>query len=111
MHKASDQHDCKTGVLCMKLGFVSDSLGAMSFKDMMDHAARMGVQGIEVNTCGWSTAPHCKMDDLLRKPAAQKAFQREFALCLYPEPRCPERPREPLWIYRGYSLPFAFQKC
>ena len=27
----------------MKLGFVTDSLGAMSFTEMMDHAARMGV--------------------------------------------------------------------
>ena len=41
----------------MKLGFVSDSLGGVSFDAMLDHAARMGVSGVEVNTCGWSTAP------------------------------------------------------
>ena len=62
----------------MKLGFVTDSLGAMSFTEMMDHAERMGVAGVEVNTCGWSTAPHCRMDDLLGKPVAQKAFKAEF---------------------------------
>ncbi|PVH30671.1 sugar phosphate isomerase/epimerase family protein [Pararhodobacter oceanensis] len=62
----------------MKLGFVSDSLGAMSFTEMLDHAARMGVSGVEVNTCGWSTAPHCKIDDLLGNPAAQAAFQQAF---------------------------------
>lgn len=62
----------------MKLGFVTDSLGAMTFTDMMDHAERMGVSGVEVNTCGWSTAPHCKMDDLLGKSDAQKAFKAEF---------------------------------
>ena len=62
----------------MKLGFVTDSLGAMSFPEMMDQAERMGVSGVEVNTCGWSTAPHCKMDDLLGKPDAQKAFRAEF---------------------------------
>ncbi|OAN76321.1 hypothetical protein A8B78_02215 [Jannaschia sp. EhC01] len=62
----------------MKLGFVSDSLGAMTFTDMMDHAARMGVSGVEVNTCGWSTAPHCNMDDLLGNPSAQAAFRKEF---------------------------------
>ena len=62
----------------MKLGFVSDSLGGMSFKDMMDNARRMGVSGVEVNTCGWSTAPHCNMDDLLGNATAQKAFQKEF---------------------------------
>jgi len=63
----------------MKLGFVSDSLGGMSFTEMMDNAARMGVSGVEVNTCGWSTAPHCKMDDLLGNPSAQAAFQKEFS--------------------------------
>lgn len=62
----------------MKLGFVSDSLGGMTFADMMDNAVRMGVSGIEVNTCGWSTAPHCDMDGLLGNPAAQAAFQKEF---------------------------------
>ena len=30
----------------MKLGFVSDSLGAMSFGEMLDHAARIGVSGV-----------------------------------------------------------------
>ena len=63
----------------MKLGFVSDSLGAMSFNEMLDHAERMGVSGVEVNTCGWSTAPHCKMDDLLGNASAQKAFKSEFS--------------------------------
>jgi sugar phosphate isomerase/epimerase len=62
----------------MKLGFVSDSLGGMSRKEMLDHAQRMGVSGIEVNTCGWSTAPHCNMSDLLGNKTAQKAFQAEF---------------------------------
>lgn len=56
----------------MKLGFVSDSLGSLSFDEMLDHAVRMGVSGVEVNTCGWSTAPHfdlakMKIDARLRK--------------------------------------------
>lgn len=62
----------------MKLGFVSDSLGSMPFETMLDHAARMGVSGIEVNTCGWSTAPHCNMQDLLGNPDAQAAFRAQF---------------------------------
>lgn len=63
----------------MKLGFVSDSLGGMSREDMLNHAERMGVQGVEVNTCGWSTAPHCDMDALLGNNTAQKAFMKEFS--------------------------------
>ena len=36
----------------MKLGFVSDSLGGLSFDTLLDHAARLGVSGVEVNTGG-----------------------------------------------------------
>jgi len=63
----------------MKLGFVSDSLGGLSFEDMLDHAARLGVSGVEINTCGWSTAPHCSLDDLFDNSAAQKTFLKAFA--------------------------------
>ena len=63
----------------MKLGFVSDSLGAMSFEDMLDNAVRMGVSGIEVNTCGWSTAPHFDLQTMLSDAAARAAFQAAFS--------------------------------
>ncbi|MCO5126314.1 MAG: sugar phosphate isomerase/epimerase [Rhodobacteraceae bacterium] len=63
----------------MKLGFVSDSLGAMSFHEMLDHAARMGVSGVEVNTCGWSTAPHFDLKGMLGNAKAQAAFKAAFA--------------------------------
>lgn len=63
----------------MKLGFVSDSLGGMSFADMLDHAQRMGVSGVEVNTCGWSTAPHFDLKGMLGNAKAQKAFVAAFA--------------------------------
>ena len=63
----------------MKLGFVSDSLGGMSFTEMLDHAARMGVSGVEVNTCGWSTAPHFDLKGMLGNAAAQKTFKTAFA--------------------------------
>jgi len=63
----------------MKLGFVSDSLGGMSFEDMLDTAMRLGVSGVEVNTCGWSTAPHCDLSGLLGNPGAQAAYRAAFA--------------------------------
>ena len=62
----------------MKLGFVSDSLGGMSRTEMLDNAQRMGVSGVEVNTCGWSTAPHFDLCGMLGNSAAQKAFLSEF---------------------------------
>jgi len=63
----------------MKLGFVSDSLGGMPFIEMLDHAVRMGVSGIEVNTCGWSTAPHFDLKSMLGNAAKQKEFQSAFS--------------------------------
>lgn len=63
----------------MKLGFVSDSLGGLTFTEMLDHAARLGVSGIEVNTCGWSTAPHFDLKSMQGNRGAQKAFLAGFA--------------------------------
>lgn len=63
----------------MKLGFVSDSLGGLPFETMLDHAQRMGVSGVEVNTCGWSTAPHFDLKAVLAGKTAQTSFLKAFA--------------------------------
>ena len=42
----------------MKLGLVSDSLGGLPFQAVLDHAVRIGVSGVEVNTGSWSAALH-----------------------------------------------------
>jgi sugar phosphate isomerase/epimerase len=62
----------------MKLGFVSDSLGGMSFEAVLDNAARLGVSGVEVNTGGWSTAPHFDLASMKAKPEARRAFLKAF---------------------------------
>jgi sugar phosphate isomerase/epimerase len=62
----------------MKLGFVSDSLGGLPFADVLNHAQRMGVSGIEVNTCGWSTAPHFDLQAMLGNFENQHAFKQQF---------------------------------
>src|SRR5439155_26611613 len=58
----------------MKLGFVSDSLGSLPFKALLDHAVRLGVSGVEVNTGGWSTAPHFDLKAMKSSAAARKDF-------------------------------------
>ncbi len=63
----------------MKLGFVTDSLGGMEFEDVLDHAVRLEVSGLEVNTCGWSTAPHFDLARMAEDAGARKAFQRQFS--------------------------------
>ncbi len=62
----------------MKLGFVSDSLANMAFDEMLDNAANMGVSGVEINTGGWSTAPHFDLAEMKSSADARRNFLREF---------------------------------
>ena len=62
----------------MKLGFVSDSLGGLAFGAVLDHAARLGVSGIEVNTGGWSTAPHFDLKSMRTSADARRDFRAAF---------------------------------
>ncbi|MDJ0631276.1 MAG: sugar phosphate isomerase/epimerase [Rhodobacter sp.] len=62
----------------MKLGFVSDSLGSLSFENVLDHAARLGLDGVEVNTGGWSTAPHFDLAAMRDSADARRAFGQAF---------------------------------
>ena len=63
----------------MKLGFVSDSLGGLPFDVLLDHAVRIGVAGVEVNTGGWSTAPHFDLAAMKADAGARRTFQKAFA--------------------------------
>ncbi|MBG6199893.1 sugar phosphate isomerase/epimerase [Labrenzia sp. EL_13] len=62
----------------MKLGFVSDSLGGLGFQGLLDTAVRLGAEGVEINTGGWSTAPHFDLDAMKSSTDARKAFRRAF---------------------------------
>ena len=42
----------------MKLGFVSDTLAHLTLEAALDVAVGQGLQGVEVNTGNWSSAPH-----------------------------------------------------
>jgi sugar phosphate isomerase/epimerase len=63
----------------MKIGLVSDSLGHLGFEAMLDAAAAMGIQGVEMNTGNWSAAPHLDLDKLLSSDAERSRFLRAFA--------------------------------
>lgn len=63
----------------MKLGFVSDSLGGLSFDELLDQAVRLGVSGIEVTTGGWSTAPHFNLEEMKGSKQKQDDFLKAFS--------------------------------
>ncbi|MEZ5450023.1 MAG: hypothetical protein R3E89_13985 [Thiolinea sp.] len=51
----------------------------MSFADLLSNAQRMGVSGIEVNTGGWSTAPHFDLASMKGNAQHRKRFLQAFA--------------------------------
>ena len=63
----------------MKIGMVSDSLSHLSLTEMLDTAARLGIEGVEINTGNWSSAPHINMEDLFAHSAARRDFLTAFA--------------------------------
>ncbi|MET0259438.1 MAG: sugar phosphate isomerase/epimerase [Methylobacterium sp.] len=62
----------------MKLGFVSDSLSGLPLDTLLDHASRLGVSGVEVNTGGWSTAPHFDLAAMRSSADARRRFSAAF---------------------------------
>ncbi|SPH24718.1 hypothetical protein DEA8626_03756 [Defluviimonas aquaemixtae] len=62
----------------MKLGFVSDSLGNMGFDELLDTASGLGVSGVEINTGGWSAAPHSDLEAMKISADARRDFRMAF---------------------------------
>jgi sugar phosphate isomerase/epimerase len=62
----------------MKIGIVSDSLGHLSFEELLDAAVELGVQGVEVNTGNWSSAPHIDLPAMLTDAGARGRFLGSF---------------------------------
>jgi sugar phosphate isomerase/epimerase len=59
----------------MKIGMVTDSLGHLSFDDMLDTAAAAGIEGVEFNACNWTTAPHFDLKGLAKDTAARQSLK------------------------------------
>lgn len=58
----------------MKIGMVTDSLGHLGFEEMLDTAAAAGIEGVEFNTCNWTTAPHFDLENLAKNASARKSL-------------------------------------
>jgi sugar phosphate isomerase/epimerase len=58
----------------MKIGMNTDSLGTLSFDEVLDAAVELGLDCVEFATGNWSTAPHIKIDELLGSAKARDAF-------------------------------------
>ena len=58
----------------MKIGMVTDSLGHLSFDEMLDAVTRLGIQGVEFNAANWTSAPHLDLKTLLGSAFARQTF-------------------------------------
>ncbi len=58
----------------MRIGLVTDSLGHLSLDEMLETAARLGIQTLEFGCGGWSSAPHLNLDLLLENETERGNF-------------------------------------
>ena len=58
----------------MKVGMVTDGLSSLSFVEVLDAAAKLGLDCVEFATGNWSAAPHIDIDTLLRSRRARDTF-------------------------------------
>lgn len=58
----------------MRIGLNTDSLGHLPFDEMLESAAGLGVETLEVCCGGWSSAPHVNLDLLLEKKSERETF-------------------------------------
>jgi sugar phosphate isomerase/epimerase len=58
----------------MKIGMITDSLGSLSFTEMLAASAELGLETLEFGCGNWSSAPHIDLDGLLDSVAARRDF-------------------------------------
>lgn len=63
----------------MKLGMITDSLPDLSFADLLETSARLGLSHLEFGTGNWSSAPHLDRAALLDSPSARRNFMSALA--------------------------------
>lgn len=63
----------------MKLGVVAALFQDRPLEAMLDHAAEMGLQAVELGTGAWPGSPHMNVDLLLSDEVALKAFAKAIS--------------------------------
>src|SRR5262245_34556111 len=58
----------------MKIGMITDSLGALSFEAMLDASAELGLETLEFACRNWSPAPHIELDAMLDSESVRREF-------------------------------------
>lgn len=62
----------------MKIGMITDSLGALSFDDMLTAAAELGLETLEFACGNWSSAPHINLASMLESETVRREFKAKI---------------------------------
>src|SRR6266481_1702275 len=63
----------------MKIGMITDSLGELSFDELLDTAAELGIEQLEFAGGNWSRAPHLALGPMLDSAAERREFAAKLA--------------------------------
>ncbi|CDX16566.1 conserved hypothetical protein [Mesorhizobium sp. ORS 3324] len=58
----------------MKIGMITDSLGSLSFDEMLNASAELGLETLEFACGNWSSAPHIDLQAMLDNAATRAEF-------------------------------------
>ena len=58
----------------MRIGLTTDSLGQLTFDELLETAANLGIQTLEFGCGNWSAAPHLNLNVLLGREAERANF-------------------------------------
>lgn len=62
----------------MKLSITTDSLGTLSFEEMLEKSEEFGIEGLEIATGNWSPAPHLDVDKLLASEKERTNYMKKI---------------------------------
>jgi sugar phosphate isomerase/epimerase len=62
----------------MKIGMITDSLGALPFDDLLGTAAEFGIEKLEFAAGNWSLAPHLALDRMLDSASTRHEFMAKL---------------------------------
>lgn len=58
----------------MRIGLTTDSLGDLTFDELLETASNLGIQTLEFGCGGWSSAPHLNLNALLENQGERANF-------------------------------------
>ncbi len=58
----------------MKIGMITDSLGMLSFDEMLAASAELGLETLEFACGNWSSAPHINLEAMLESASVRREF-------------------------------------